>query len=61
MKSSLKTIGMWLIIGLICLVLISSILENAETKMTYDELMKEIENTRVEKIELSSNGKKKKF
>jgi cell division protease FtsH len=58
MKSSLKTIGMWLIIGLICLVLISSILENAETKMTYDELMKEIENTRVEKIELSSNGKK---
>lgn len=58
MKSSLKTIGMWLIIGLICLVLISSILENAETKMTYDELMKEISNTRVEKIELSSNGKK---
>ncbi len=58
MKSSLKTIGMWLVIGLICLVLISSILENAETKMTYDELMKEIEGTRVEKIELAANGKK---
>lgn len=58
MKKSLKTIGMWLIIGIICLILISSILENSETKMTYDELMIAIENTRVEKIELESNEKK---
>ena len=58
MKKSLKTIGMWLIIGVICLILISSILENSETKMTYDELMIAIENTRVEKVELEANGKK---
>ena len=35
MKSSLKTIVMWLIIGIICVVLISAILENSDTKMSY--------------------------
>ncbi len=58
MKNSLKTLAIWLIMGIICIVLISSVLENSETKMTYDELMIAIENTKVESIELQSDGKK---
>ena len=37
MKSNLKTIFMWLIIGIICIILISAIVENSESKMSYDE------------------------
>ena len=47
MKSSLKTLAMWLIIGIIFIVLITSILDNADTKMTYSELMTKIENAEV--------------
>ena len=56
MKSSLKTIVMWLIIGIICVVLISAILENSDTKMSYDELIVAINNGKVESIELESGG-----
>ena len=58
MKSSLKTIVMWLIIGIMCLILISAIMENSETKMSYDELVGAINNSKVESIKLESNGKK---
>ena len=57
MKNSLKTLAMWLIIGVIFIVLITSILENSDRKMTYSELMTKIENAEVNNIELSSNGK----
>ena len=33
MKNSLRTIVMWLIIGIVCIILISAITENAETKI----------------------------
>lgn len=49
---------MWLIIGIICLILISAIMENSETKMSYDELVGAINNSKVESIKLESNGKK---
>jgi len=58
MKSSLKTLLMWLIIGIIFIILISSIMENAQTKMTYSELMESIESGKVESIELESDGTK---
>ena len=58
MKSNLKTIGMWLIIGIICIILISAIMERAETKMSYDELIVAINNEKVEKIELEADGNK---
>ncbi len=57
MKNSLKTLAMWLIIGVIFIVLITSILENSDRKMTYSELMTKIENAEVNNIELSSNGR----
>ena len=58
MKKSLKTLAMWLIMGIILIVLISSILDNSQTKMTYSELMIEIESGKVENIEISADGKK---
>ncbi len=58
MKNSLKTLAMWLIIGIIFIVLITSILDNADTKMTYSELMTKIENAEVKNIEIASDGTK---
>ena len=58
MKKGLKTLAMWLIMGIILIVLISSILDNSQTKMTYSELMIEIESGKVENIEISADGKK---
>ena len=58
MKSNLKTIVMWLIIGIVCLILISAIMENSETKMSYDELIGAINNGGVESIELQADGNK---
>ena len=57
-NNTLKTIIMWLIVGIICVILISAIMENSETKMSYDELVIAINNGKVEKIELQSDGKK---
>ena len=52
MKKSLKTLAMWLIISIIFIILISSILDNKENKMTYSELLTAIQNGTVESIEL---------
>ena len=56
MKSGLKTLAMWLIIGIIVVVLITSILDNADTKMTYSELIQKIETSEVTAIEMSYSG-----
>ena len=58
MKNGLKTLAMWLIIGIIFVVLITSIFDNADTKMTYSELMSKIEGAEVKEIQLASDGKK---
>ena len=58
MKNSLKSITVWLIVGIICIVLISSIMENSETKMSYDELVVAINSSKVESIKLESGGNK---
>ena len=52
MKKGLKTLAMWLIMGIILIVLISSIMDNPQTKMSYSELMIEIESGKVENIEI---------
>ena len=57
MKKSLKTLAMWLIIGIIFIVLLSSILENSSSKMIYSELITNIEAGNVEKIEIEADGK----
>ena len=60
MKKSLKSLAVWLIIGIIFIVLVSSILENSNNKMTYSELISSIENGEVKEVKISSNGEKAK-
>ena len=56
MKKGIKTLAMWLIIGIIAIVLITSIMENKSSQITYSELITSIENGEVEKIKISSTG-----
>ena len=58
MKNGLKTLAMWLILGVIFTVLLVSILDNEDTKMTYSELISKIETAEVSEIELSSDTSK---
>ena len=58
MKNSIKTLAMWLIIGIILVVLISSIVENRDNKLAYSELISKIEVGEVKEITLSSDGVK---
>ena len=57
MKNSIKTLAMWLIIGIIFIVLLTSILDNSDTKMTYAELINKIETSEVTDIEMSYDGR----
>ena len=57
MKNSIKTLAMWLIIGIIFIVVLTSILDNSDTKMTYAELINKIETSEVKEVELSYDGK----
>ena len=56
MKNGLKTLAMWLIIGIIFIVVVSAVMENSETKMEYSELLVAINNGTVETIELNAEG-----
>ena len=56
LKKGIKTLAMWLIIGIITIVLITSIMENKSSQITYSELITSIENGEVEKIKISSTG-----
>ena len=58
MKNGLKTLAMWLIIGVIFIVLLTSIIDNQDTKMTYSELIAKMETSEISEIELSSDSKK---
>jgi len=58
LKNSIKTLAMWLIIGIILVVLISSIVENRDNKLAYSELISKIEAGEVKEITLSSDGVK---
>ena len=56
MKAKLKTFAIWLILGIIFVVLLSSVLDNTNTKMTYSELIQKMELGEVKEIELASDG-----
>ena len=58
MKNGIKSIATWLIIGIILIVVISSIIDNTNTKMKYSELIENIEDKKVESIKINSNGDK---
>ena len=56
MKEKLKTFAIWLILGIIFVVLLSSVMDNTNTKMTYSELIAKMELGEVKEIELASDG-----
>ena len=58
MKNGIKTLAMWLIVGIILIVLISSIVENRDNKLAYSELISKIEAGEVKEITLSADGAK---
>ncbi len=57
MKNGIKTLAMWLIIGVIFLVLLTTIFENSDSKLKYSELVSEINASNVEAIQVEANGK----
>ena len=58
MKSGIKTLAVWLILGVIFVVLLSSIMDNADSKMTYSELIGKIDSGEVKSVEVSADGSK---
>ena len=58
MKNGIKILAMWLIIGVIFVVLVSAVLDNSESKMTYSELISAMEAGNVTSIEINSDGNK---
>ena len=57
MKNGIKTLAMWLIIGVIFIVVLSSIVENSDAKLKYSELLTNINEGKVEAIQIESDGK----
>ena len=55
MKNTIKTLAIWGIIGLIFVILISSILNNSDRKLAYSDLIKKISANEVENIEIDYN------
>lgn len=58
MKNSLKTLAMWSILIIIFIVILTSILDNAESKLAYSELISKIETGEVKEIEIQAGGDK---
>ena len=58
MKNRLKTLAIWLILAIIFIVLLTSVLDNANTKMNYSELITKMETGEVKSIEINANGTK---
>ena len=56
LKNGIKTLAMWLIIGVIFIVVLSSIVENSDAKLKYSELITNINNGNVEDIQIEANG-----
>lgn len=56
MKNGIKTIAMWLIILVIFIVVLTSIMDNSDTKMSYSDLITNIENGTVTSIEIQADG-----
>ena len=58
MRNGLKTLAMWLIIGIIFMVVLVSIIDNGDNKLSYSDLLMKIESGEVSEIEIQSDGKK---
>ena len=56
MKNGIKSLATWLIIGVILIVVISSVVDNTNSKMKYSELVENIGEKNVESIKFNSDG-----
>jgi len=57
LKNGIKTIGMWLIIAVIFILLLSSILNNPQNKIDYSDLLSKIQTGDVQSVEIQTDGK----
>ncbi len=57
MKSGIKTLAIWLVIGIIVIFVLPAVLNNANNKLTYSELLSKIEAGEVTDIEIEYEGK----
>ena len=48
---------MWLIIGIIFLIVLSSVIENSNTKLKYSDLINKMNEGKVESIQIEADGK----
>ena len=55
-KNGIKSLAAWLIIGIIVIVVVTSLIENDNSKMKYSELIANIEAGKVESVKISSDG-----
>ena len=56
MKNKVKTLAIWLILGVIMIVGITAIYDNADRKFSYSDLISKVQNEQVKTIELSPAG-----
>ena len=56
MKNSIKTLAVWLIIGVIMIVGITAIYDNADRKFTYSELVSKIQAGQVRSVDINADG-----
>ena len=56
MKNGLKTLAVWLIIGVILMFLIPAVINNSGNKLTYSELIERIETGAVSEISIEYGG-----
>ena len=61
MKNGIKTLAMWLIIGVIFIVVLSSIVENSNSKLKYSELISDINAGKVESIQIEQMEKQQQY
>ena len=53
MKSGIKTLAIWLILGFIFIGLLSAVFNNSDTKMSYSELLSRINTGDIKEIDLT--------
>ena len=56
MKNGIKSLAVWLIIGVILAVGINAIYDNTDRKFTYTQLMEKVQQEQVESIDISAGG-----
>ncbi len=55
MNSKTRTLGAWLIIGTVFIILITAIIENSNSKMSYSELLSAIDSGEVQEVVIKSD------